>query len=568
MRHSCKPLAIIKVRTLQYKKVEIKKENYMKVISKILGLSLIITTVACNHTAPKTEKKDAIKTMAETKALYKTDIPEKILTPDRVESKLGNLTFYDGMPTKETVSKVYDNLDYMRGIDVFLNFIPATSVEAMRLGMLDLGLDKCNKVVVMEDLMDAKSLFLTGNASTVYASGILDLKKDGATVVEIPAGAGPGTVDDAMFRFVVDMGAPGPDRKKGGMYIILPPDYKGDLKPTPNTFKDNSSVKVNVGGKMQDVWIAQSRSYSNWVILRGFLVDGKSDAAAKMWRDGLKIYPLKDAANPPKMEFINGSGKVFNTIHANNAEFYNELATVIQREPLSFIDPELRGQLAGIGIVKGQEFAPDARMKKILGEAIKVGNATARAIGLSPRDKNAYLYEGKQWYTGFVGKDYRWLDGDGHAGRNMDARTLFFYTATVNTPAMALEIPGVGSNYAFGTRDSDGGILYGEKNYTLHMNANVPAKDFWSIVVYDPQTRSMLQTDQAYPNKNSQKDKMIYNEDGSVDLYFGPTAPKGKEANWIQTVEGKAWFVLFRTYGPLEPWFDKTWQLNDFELNN
>ncbi|MCK5835107.1 MAG: DUF1254 domain-containing protein [Lentisphaeria bacterium] len=536
----------------------------MKPLTSTLALVVATTLVGCVQTGPENAKK--IKTMAETKALYKTPIPEKILTPDLVESKIGDLVFYDGMPTRETVTKVYDNLDYLRGIDVFLNFIPATSIEAMRLGMLELGLDRSNKVVVMENLMDAKSLFLTGNASTVYASGILDLKKDGVTVVEIPPGAGPGTIDDAFFRFVVDMGAPGPDRKKGGMYIILPPDYKGDLKPTPNTFKDNSSVKVNVGGKMKDVWIAKSRSFTNWMILRGFLVDGKPDTAAKMWRDGLKIYPLKDAANPPKMEFINGSNKVFNTIHANNIEFYHELNDVIQREPLNFIDSELRGQVAGLGIVKGQKFAPDARMKKILHEAVKVGNATARAIGLSPRDKNAYLYEGKQWYTGFVGKDYRWLDGDSHAGRNLDARTLFFYTATVNTPAMALEIPGVGSNYAFGTRDSGGKILYGDKNYKLRMNANVPAKDFWSIVVYDPQTRSMLQTDQGYPNKNSQKDKMIYNSDGSVDLYFGPTAPKGKEANWIQTVPGKAWFVLFRTYGPLKPWFNKTWQLNDFEL--
>jgi hypothetical protein len=503
--------------------------------------------------------------LAQTKN-YKTEIPQKIMTPDVVETRIGELKFYDGMPTQETLDKVYDNIDFVRGIDVFMNFIPATSIEALRLGLLELGIDNSNKVVVFDKLMDANSLFLTGNASTVYASTFFDLEKDGATVIEIPAGAGPGTVNDAFFRFVVDMGAPGPDRKKGGTYIILPPNYKGDLKPTPNSFKDNSSVKVNIGGTIKDVWIAQSKSYTNWLILRGFLVDGKPNAATKMWKDGLKIYPLKDANNKKQMEFISGSGKVFNTIHANNYEFYHELWSVLQKEPISFIDPELRGQAAAIGIIKGEAFNPDARMKKILNDAVKVGNATARATGLSPRDKNAYLYEGKQWYTGFVGKDYRWLDIDGHRGRNLDARTLFFYTATVNTPAMALEIPGVGSNYAFGTRDSEGNILYGDKNYKLNMPANVPAKDFWSIVVYDPQTRSMLQTDQKYPNKNSQKDKLIYNKDGSVDLYFGPSSPKGKEANWIKTVPGKAWFVLFRTYGPLQPWFDKTWQLNDFEL--
>ena len=525
--------------------------------------SALLFSACNNNTEVSKEKGDPFK---ETLSRYNTDIPTKILTPDHVESRIGDLEFYDGMPTQATLDKVYENLDFMRGVDVFLNFIPATSIEGLRLGMVELDVDDYNKVMVMDKLMDATSLFLTGNASTVYASSFLDLEKDGATVVEIPAGAGPGTVNDAFFRFVVDMGAPGPDRKKGGMYIILPPDYEGDLQITPNSFKDNHSVKAMVGGVERDVWIAKSKSYSNWIILRGFLVDGKPDAAAKMWRDGLKIYPLKDAKNPKKMVFISGSGREFNTIHANDFDFYKELSSVINKEPISFIDPELRGQAASIGIIKGQEFAPDARMEKILKDAIKVGNATARAIGLSPRDKNAYLFEGKQWYTGFVGKDYQWLDGDGHRGRNLDARTLFFYTATVNTPAMALEIPGVGSNYAFGTRDSDGKILYGEKNYKLHIEADVPAKDFWSIVVYDPQTRSMLQTDQAYPNKNSQKDPIVFNEDGSCDLYFGPNAPKGKEANWIQTKEGKAWVVLFRLYGPLKPWFNKTWQLNDFEL--
>lgn len=497
---------------------------------------------------------------------FNNKIPEKIMTPDKVKTRIGELDFYDGLPTQKTLDKVYDNLDFIRGVDVFLNFVPATSIEGMRIGMKELGADDSNKVIIFDDLMDSNPLFLTGNTDTVYTVAILDLEKDGVTVVEVPPNSGPGTLNDAFFRFVVDMGAPGPDRKKGGMYIILPPAYKGDLKPTPNTFKDNSSTKVMVGGEMKDVWIAQSRSYTNWLILRGFLEDGKPDAASKMYREGLKIYPLAKAKNPPKMKFINGSGKVFNTVHANNFEFYEELWHVIQKEPISFIDPELRGQAAAIGIVKGKPFAPDARMKKILEEAVAVGNATARAISLRPRDENAYLYKGKQWYTGFVGKDYRWLDGDGNRGRNMDARTLFFYSATVNTPAMALEIPGVGSNYAFVTTDKTGDILYGEKNYKVNIPANVPAKDFWSVVVYDPQTRSELQTDDPYPSKNNKRDKLIYNKDGSVDLYFGPKAPKGKEANWTQTKPGKAWFVILRLYGPLEPWFNKTWQPSDFEL--
>ena len=285
-----------------------------------------------------------------------------------------------------------------------------------------------------------------------------------------------------------------------------------------------------------------------------------------MWREGLKIYPLSKAKNPAKMQFISGSKINFNTIHANNYEFYEELNEVIQHEPISFIDPELRGQLATIGIIKGKKFAPDTRMKKILHDAVATANATARAIMFYPRDKDAYLYENSQWLTAFIGGDYRWLGGDGKEGRDLDARTFFFYQATVNTPAMALQISGVGSNYGALYKDVKGDILYGSKSYKLTLPANVPAKDFWSLVVYDPQTRSELQTDDIYPSINNKIAKLNYNKDGSIDIYFAPKAPKGHESNWIQTKEDKAWFLLLRLYGPLTPWFDKSWKPGEIEL--
>ena len=151
------------------------------------------------------------------------------------------------------------------------------------------------------------------------------------------------------------------------------------------------------------------------------------------------------------------------------------------------------------------------------------------------------------------------------SGRNADARTNFFYMATVNTPAMAAKIVGRGSQYAFSLADTTGAPFVGAKNYRLKIPANAPAKDFWSIVLYDPQTRSELQTSQPFPSKNNKRDKLIANADGSVDLYFGPKAPEGKEANWTQTVPGKGWFTLLRLYGPLEPWFDKTWRPGEIE---
>ena len=477
---------------------------------------------------------------------YNHKIPASIMTPDKVETRIGTLEFFDGLPSKETARMAYDNLDFLRGVETFLNGIPAASLEAMRAGNEALGVTSANKVALMDKLMDSSSLFLTGNTDTVYASAILDLKRDGPTVVEIPPGCGPGTVNDAWFRFVIDMGAPGPDRGKGGKYLILPPDFKGKAP--------------------KEYHVAMSPTYINWLILRGFLVDGKPDAAAEMFRTGLKIYPLSAAKRPPQMEFISGSGKVFNTIHANDISFYEELDRVIQREPIGMIDPELRGLFASIGIQKGKPFQPDARMKKILTDAVATGNATARTLAFQPRDPEAFLYENSYWQAPFMGGDYRWLKDGGAGGRNLDARIYFFYMATVNTPAMALKMIGRGSQYAFAARDKNGDYLYGEKNYKLNIPANVPAKDFWSVVIYDPQTRSELQTGQPFPSKNSVKDDLAVNPDGSVDLYFGPEAPAGKEKNWIQTVPGKGWCAILRLYGPLEPWFDKTWRPGEFEL--
>jgi hypothetical protein len=482
---------------------------------------------------------------------FNNKIPEQIMTPNTVATRLGTLKFVDGVPTAETTQKLHDNLDFLRGVEVFLNFIPAASLEAMRLGNAEMGATRSNQAVIMDRLLDSNPLFLTGNTDTVYCSVILDLQTDGPTVVEVPAGSGPATVNDAFFRFVIDMGAPGPDRGQGGKYLIVPAEFTGAL---PKDKKD--------GG---EYFIARSPSYVNWLILRGFLVDGKPDAASKMFREGLKVYPLEKAANPPSMQFFDGSRKPYNTIHANNFEFYNELAHVIQKEPLDLIDSELRGLAASIGIRKGKPFAPDDRMKKILTDAVAVGNATARAISFRDRESRATLYPNSQWQSLSAVTDYRWLDLDGVSGRNLDARTKFFYGYTVNTPAMMTKIVGKGSQYALSFADTSGEPFDGAKKYKLNVPGNVPAADFWSVVVYDPQTRSELQTRQPFPSKNSKRDKMLVNADGSVDLYFGPQAPTGKEANWIASVPNKGWFAIFRLYGPLEPWFEKTWRPGEIE---
>ena len=344
---------------------------------------------------------------------FNNKIPESILTPDHVETPIGDLNFIDGRPDEATVKKVYDNLIFMRGVEAFLSGIPATSIEALRLGNVEMGAKRANHVVIFDKLMDSDPLFLTGNTDTVYATAILELDRDGPTVVVIPPKCGPGTVDDAWQRFVVDMGAPGLDKGKGGKYLILPPDYEGDLDPA-------------VGGEFAEVdgeeyIVAKSPTYVNWLVLRGFLVDGKPYAANAMFKNGLKIYPLKDKKNPPKMKFISGSEVPFNTIHANDFKFYEELHHIIDREPLSLIDLELRGLIASIGIEKGKPFKPDARTKELLTKAVAVGNATARAIFFRAQMKEAFLYENSGWFTAFVGGSHEWLKDKG-SGRPLPRR--------------------------------------------------------------------------------------------------------------------------------------------------
>jgi hypothetical protein len=371
---------------------------------------------------------------------FNTRIPPEILTPDRVDTPIGTLQFFDGLPDERTVQKLYDNLIFMRGVEAFLSGIPATSIEAIRLGGLEVGARRASDVVYFDKLMDSNPLFLTGNTDTVYATAILELDRDGPTVVVIPPQCGPGTVDDAWQRFVVDMGAPGLDRGKGAKYLILPPDYEGDLDPA-------------VGGEFAEVdgeeyIVAKSPTYVNWLVLRGFLVDGKPDAASAMFKNGLRIYPLKDKKNAPEMRFISGSEVPFNTIHANDFRFYEELHHIVDREPLSLIDLELRGLIASIGIEKGKPFNPDVRTRELLTKAVSVGNGTARAIFFRAQMKEAFLYENSGWFAAFVGGSHEWLKDNGQGGRYLDARTLCFYMGTVNTPAMVNKMVGAGSQYA------------------------------------------------------------------------------------------------------------------------
>lgn len=470
-----------------------------------------------------------------------TAIPPQITTPDAVETRLGTLRFFDGFPDDATVEKVYDNLDFSRGVQAFLNAMPGASVCAIREGMRSQGADN-QTVLIMETLMDSRSLFLTPNSETVYSMMWLDLK-DGPLVIETPPNI-LGIIDDHWFNYVGDVGNAGPDKGQGGKFLLLPPGYTGDVP--------------------DGLFVYRSATFGNVFFWRGFQVNGDPRPAVESTRKFARVYPLALAKDPPPMKFVNVSGRAFNTIHANDFSFFEEIDRIVQEEPNAALNPETLGLLAAIGIEKGRPFAPDARMKRILTDAVAVGNATARANLFRTRLKQAHLYPDSAWIECFIGGSYEFLSQPGV--RNLDARSLFFYYATGITPAMAAKMVGVGSQYAAAFVDASGRPLDGGKTYKIHLPPHIPAKNFWSFVLYDNQTRSMLQTDQQFPSLGSQSKGIVVNGDTSVDVYFGPSAPAGHETNWVQTVPGKGWNVVLRLYGPLQPWFDKTWKPSEIEL--
>lgn len=488
-----------------------------------------------------------VRTYAQT-----TEIPSGILTPDVVNTSIGTLNFRDGVPDQKTAELVYENLDRMRAVDVFLKCMPAASIRHLMLGPEAIGTNSVNKVLIFEELMDSKPLYLTGNNSTLYTFPHLYLKETGPMVVEVPPGM-LGAFNDAWFRYVQDIGPFGQDKGQGGKYLVLPPGYDGEI---PDGY-----------------FIVHSPSFRIFPFMRSSIAKGL-DAAVANIKDILKIYPLDQKDDPPPMEFVNGSGKSFNTIHDNDIRFYYTVNEVVQEEPLDLIDPETRGLLASVGIEKGKAFEPDERMSRILTDAVAIANATARSIVWYPRVdgfidnmKGTMIYpeDNSAWHMAWVDKNVFFTGKDGHT-INSDARVMFFYPYTAVTPAMAVTIPGKGSDGAMAFVDANKQPFDGAKTYRIHIPPDPPAQDFWALTIYDSQTRSQLQTDQKFPSVGSQTEGLRMNDDGSYYIYFGPEAPDGFENNWLQTIPGKSWFVILRMYGPLQPWIDKAWRPGEIDL--
>ncbi len=497
--------------------------------NKHLFLFVVAASIAALNIAPASAAPPTMK--------MTTPVPPGITTPDTVETSIGTLQSFDGVPTRETAQKVFDHLDLVRAINAYLSGIQVASMEGLRLGYAEVGPPNTT-VQVYQNLMDSKALWLTPNTTSVYFAMWLELA-DEPMVMETPPRV-LGLVDDHWFKYVTDFGLAGPDKGQGGKFLFVPPGYEGRLPDGDEYF------------------VVHTPTYGNWVAWRGFQVDGDPAPAVAATKEHFRVYPLSQKDTPPDMNFVEMSGVFNSTIHRMDSHIFNEIDNVVQSEPPEGQDPEILGLFASIGIRKGEEFAPDERLQAILEDAANIAAVTVRGLTAYPRDDSFYYFPGESyWVSPFVGGSYEFLN-DGI--RLLDARAFFHFYATGITPAMAAAQVGIGSQYGVLYLDEDGEPLDGSKTYSITLPPDIPAKDFWSFTLYDNQTRSQLQTDQRLPGIDNSKGEIPKNENGSTTIYFGPTAPEGKEANWVQTVPEKGWNVILRLYGPLESWFDKSWR--------
>jgi hypothetical protein len=459
---------------------------------------------------------------------------------ETVRSRVGDFEFKNSYPAGDSAQRLRDTLAFNRAVEAYLVQLPGVSWYRVWKGTAEASTGAANQMVIWETLMDSQTILLTGNTETVYGLCPIDLKRDGPVVIEAPAKM-MGGISDIWQCQIIEIGPTGADKGKGGQFLLLPPDHSGPVPDGYFTAKA-SAFRISLG-------------------VRGFQVDGKTDKAVALMKT-TRVIPLAQSANPPAMTFVNGSHQEIDTIFSDSSQFFDDLARMIEYEPQDVIPSRERFQIAAIGIEKGKPFGPDARRRKVLDEAARFASAIARNNSFASDDPARLVYRDRVWEWAFIGGSAKW-DSQGYV--NTDRRASFAYIAVGMSPAMVERNIGTGSQYLWTPRDTTGAFLDGAKSYRLHIPAHIPIKNFWSVVAYDADSRSILRNSQPFPTVSAYTGPQS-NSDGSIDAYFGPKTPPGKEKNWIQTTPGKGWFTLFRFSGPLEPFFDKTWKPGDIQM--
>jgi hypothetical protein len=429
-----------------------------------------------------------------------------------------------------------------RAVETVIWGIPAVNFDRMRQAMVRAG-GAFNHIVYWSRLTDWKNQMLTPNPDVIYVMPFISTKEVGPVVLEIPPadeGVIAGTVTDCWQGALEDIGPAGVDKGQGGKYLILPPDYREEVP---------------------DGYIAMRSSYfQNYGLLRSVLrsVSDADVASAVAHARRIRLYPLSQAAAPPPTSFIDVVDVVFDGTIPYDLRFFQSLDRIVQMEPWQTRDKVMIGMLKSIGIEKGKAFTPNSKLQ----ETLQAAGREARA-SLNARFEAAFppFYAGEQWAVvappeilETMGTFYE--KPETYA---VDARGLVFYYAISSAKHL-----GSGQFYLWSMRDRNARSLDGASTYRLTVPPNVPARRYWSAVVYDRSTHAFIRN-VIRPGRSSQSTGIQKRADGSFDIYFGPEAPSGKHANWIPTLAGVQYEVCLRFYGPDQPLFDKTWKLPDIE---
>ncbi|WP_319525539.1 DUF1254 domain-containing protein [uncultured Desulfosarcina sp.] len=464
---------------------------------------------------------------------------QELPTTGARDTRVGKLTFEGGYPSAKTVDNLYDELDFQRAVQAYLWAIPLVGFaqwQAQHEAVFGAG---DGDVVYYVSYKDKLGL-LTSNATTPYIIGMVNLARSGPLVIDFPAGGTSGGIMDFWQRPVTDMGLNGPDKGTGAKYLILGPGQ---------SVKDAKGYTV-IHSPMNNIFHA-------------FRVLSTDEKEAKELREGYQAYPYSKRGNPSRTRIVTPDGRHWEGWQPRGLDYWKLVAKMLNEEPVHERDRMVVATLKPLGMEKRKPFNPDVRQKKILEEAALVGESMARCLSYAKRQKEAHIWPGTQWKNAVL------LEANQETENYtaLDERTAWFYEAVTLTAGMTSKTPGYGQAYIGVQKSKDGHWLQGENDYTLHVPASAPVKQFWAMTLYDTETRCFIDNQFEKAGLDSRSD-LIKNKDGSVDLYFGPQVPKGKEKNWIPTVPGRGWFGYFRFYAPTEAYFDRSWRLPDIETVN
>jgi hypothetical protein len=443
------------------------------------------------------------------------------------------------MPTQETVAKLYDEIDFQRACQLYLWALPVVNAVQVKQNIEFMTGSHDGDVVIFEGYRNLSTI-LTANVTTPYVGGGMDLAASGPILVEVPAGLIAGSAMDLWQRPLTDFGVTGPDKGKGGKYLLVGPGQKA-----PET---------------KDAIVLRSPTFYVLFYYRALDPD---PVKAEVVKKSFRLYPWSRRINPPATRYLVPDPEKVMQVSTmpRGMEYWERLAAVIDREPVEDRDRFFVAMLKPLGIEKGKPFRPDERQKNILTEAAFVGEAMAKANDFDKRLEGAHYRPDAHWDYVIMADPAQDLQGYSQ----LDERAAYFYEWTFLTKAMISKTPGIGQAYLGAYRDKEGHAFDGGQSYRLRVPPNPPAKQFWSLTVYDLDTRALVQNKEQIADRSSRMPDLVKNADGSVDLYVGPAAPKGFENNWIPTAPGRAWFACFRFYGPLGAYFDKSWPLPDIE---